>query len=227
MQLFDVTTAPEETLVAREKALRQFNQKCIARRLHDIISQKLTLLSLQTSLASGDIVPPANWAKNCKNWSDMSLEVGQVLRDIINDSKPKIADETSFLPNLRAFAYSISRDLTCVVNSSVQTITMDIDLANEFYAVCRDLIGSVFQSPGVGEIVVDLQQDENGLRVQVSASKYDRTPLVLRPEALNHFVIKERLSCLAGSAQLEQHPVLGTVVYMELPQAAQSISRAA
>lgn len=57
-------------LLARQQLMNQREHKRLARRIHDEISQKMTLLALQISLASSEKSPPANWAVKCKDWAD-------------------------------------------------------------------------------------------------------------------------------------------------------------
>lgn len=55
-------------LLARQELLNQRLHKRLARGIHDEISQKMTLLALQLSLAASEDSAPANWAAKCKGW---------------------------------------------------------------------------------------------------------------------------------------------------------------
>ena len=100
-------------LLARQQLLHQQQHKRLARRIHDEVSQQLTLLSLQLSLARADEKPPANWAQTCQKWSLMVLELGQNLRTIVNELQPRIMDDLGLGAALQWYAHSNPKGVHC------------------------------------------------------------------------------------------------------------------
>src|SRR5271170_7948782 len=110
-----MNTAPIQirTLLERQQLLNQQQHKHLARKIHDEVSQKMTLLALQLSLASADNSPPENWAGNCKEWAGLVMELGQSVREIVNELQPRIFDEFGLPDALHWFAQSAAKDLCC------------------------------------------------------------------------------------------------------------------
>src|SRR5208282_3025512 len=100
-------------LLARQQLLQQQQQQRLARRMHDDISQNLTLLSLQLSLALMNPAPPEDWPQTCKQWSDIVLDLGQKIRDIVNELQPRILDDFGLAAALQRYAQSSPSGLAC------------------------------------------------------------------------------------------------------------------
>ena len=93
-------------LLARQHALQRKQHKRLARRIHDEVSQKLTLLALRLSMAGLDHNPPPNWSQKCQEWNGMVVDLGTILRDICNELRPPILDDLGLVAALQCFCDS-------------------------------------------------------------------------------------------------------------------------
>jgi signal transduction histidine kinase len=93
-KMANTTLTRAEEILEHQQALLGRQTKRLARRIHDDVSQKMTLLSLQLSLAGADEAAPADWAKSCQAWSDMVMELGQTIREITGELRASIVDES-------------------------------------------------------------------------------------------------------------------------------------
>lgn len=90
----DPSSIQVRALLARQQLLNQKHYKRLARKIHDEVSQKMTLLALQLSLASTKGDEPADWAKDCKDWADLVMQLGQSIRNITVELQPRVIDES-------------------------------------------------------------------------------------------------------------------------------------
>ena len=134
--------------MARQQLLNQQQHKHLARRIHDEISQKMTLLALQLSLASSDETAPEDWATKCKDWAALVMELGQSIRDITNELQPKMVDEfglASACAGSRRLRPPMSR---CAIVAPAKDIALSPFAANELFALCRDIVTEILAPAG-------------------------------------------------------------------------------
>lgn len=206
------------TLLERQQFLQQQQQKRLARRIHDIVSQKLTLLSLQLSLAGAEFRAPEAWAQSCKNWTTSTIELGHALRDVINDLKPRVLDESGLLPALQWYATALPDNFTCRVIASAESVSLSPLLANELFSVCRDIITGLFQPAGVTDASIELEPGDETLRVHLRASDKDGGRAIALDEAsLEIWAIPDRMMCLEGCAEFTFEPGAGFLITLSLP----------
>lgn len=206
-------------LLARQQALQQQQHKRIARRIHDDVSQKLTLLSLQLSLATLDQKPPANWPQKCKDWNSTVLELGGILRDITNELRPRIHDDFGLVGALEWFANSWPKGIHCHLSTPDEPVTLPSVAANEVLALCREIVTDFFAPNGVTETAIELEQEADLLRLhlRVLAAKTGSSPLTA--QALDALSMHERLMCVDGNAVVDQQPGKGFSVTIFLRNA--------
>src|SRR5271168_1782061 len=127
------------SLLERQQLLNQQQHKQLARKINDEVSQKMTLLALQLSLASSENSPPENWAVNCKDWAGLVMELGQSVREITNELQPRIFDEFGLADALRWFANSSAKDLCCCCTFTApnEDVSLEPFAANELFGICR------------------------------------------------------------------------------------------
>jgi len=185
-------------LLARQHALHQQHHRRLASRLHDEVSQKLTLLSLQFSLAGLEPKPPANWTQKCDNWNSIVLELGTILRDVSNELCPRILDELGIVAALQWFAES-----------------------------CPEIVTDVFAPIGVTEVSIELEQTANLLRIKLGVQTVKPGSDPLTVQALDALSIHERLACVDGAAEVDQQPGRGFAVTLSAQTSRRTVCAAA
>ena len=154
-------------LLARQQVLQQQHHRRLARRIHDEVSQKLTMMALQLSLATLGEKPPANWAQKCQDWNSLVLEVGTILRDITNELRPRVLDDLGLVAALQWFANGRPEGISCHLSVPGEPVVMPPVAANELFALCREIAGDVFAPNGVTEMRIDLEQAQTFLRLRL------------------------------------------------------------
>ena len=214
-------------LLARQHLHQQQQHKRLARRIHDDIVQSLTLLSLQLSLAQMDGKAPANWAQSCKQWSDTILQLGQKLREITNELRPRILDELGLAAALQRYAQSSPKGLACRLVVDGDAVALAPSAANELFSISRDVIELVLTPNGVTALTIRLEQTRDLLRLHLCADKKSASQAPVASKAPDALSIHERLFCLDGGVEINQEPGRGLTVILAVPVSREAVSHAA
>jgi two-component system sensor histidine kinase UhpB len=214
-------------LMARQQSLQQQHHRRLTRRVHDDVSQKLTLLALQLSLATLEPKPPANWTQKCEEWSNMVMDLGRVLRDITNELRPRILDDLGLVAALHWFANSCPEGISCQLITPNEPVVLPPFAANEVFALCREIVTDFFAPNGVTEMSTELDQEADLLRIRlrVQTVKSGSDPLTV--QGLDALSIHERLACVDGTAVADQQPGRGFAVTLSVQTARRAVSTAA
>ena len=196
-------------LLVQQQLLQQQQRKRLARKIHDQVSQKLTLLSLQLSLALLDQKPPANWAQKCKDWNTTALELGAILREITGELRPRILHDNGLVDALEWFSNSCPKGICCQYNRPNAPVTLPSAAGNEVFALCREIVTDFFAPSGVTQIGIELEQTNHWLRLRlvVLATKADSLPIPVH--GLEPLLMQDRLICVDGNAEVDAQPGKG------------------
>jgi signal transduction histidine kinase len=214
-------------LLARQQLLHQQQHKRLSRRIHDDVSQQLTLLSLQLSLVLTEEKPPDNWAQMCQKWSEMVLELGQNLRTIVNELQPRIIDDLGLGAALQWYVNSSPSGVHCKLFLPRQPSALPPSASNELFCICRDIVGEVLAANGITQATIALEQTHDSLRLQVRVHEQNRVLAPMISKALDALSVHERLFCLDGCAEIHEDAATGLVITLSMPANRQPVSHAA
>ncbi len=203
-------------LLARQELLNQRLHKRLARGIHDEISQKMTLLALQLSLAASEDSAPANWAAKCKGWAGLVMELGQSVREISNELQPRILDEFGLVAALRWFAQSSARDICCTVIAPNEGISLAPFAANELFGICREIVTDIL-APEVARVEIELEHKDGAVRLQLRANDNGLARQLMTEKALEAIALHDRLLCLDGTAELNHSADAASVLTLTVP----------
>jgi len=204
-------------LLERQQLLNLQQHKRLARKIHDEISQKMTLLALQLSLASLESSPPANWAGNCKDWASLVMELGQSVREITSELQPRILDEFGLTSALRWFAQFSTRDICCAFIEPDENISLTPFAANELFGICREIVADILVPAGVACVEIEVEEKDGAVRLQLRANDNRLGRELITEKALAAIAMHERLLCLDGTAELNHSADAGSVVTLSVP----------
>jgi signal transduction histidine kinase len=202
--------------LARQLSLTQQQNRRLARKIHDEISQKMTLLSLQLSLAATEEAPPANWAAGCQKWADIVTEVGQAIREISAELQPRIINEFGLTAALRWFAQS-TKQITCAFAQPKEQIAVDVVTANELFSICREFALETLVSSGIPRVEIELEQREGIVVLAFRANDNEPGRELLTEQRLEPIALRERLQFLDGAAELSRSIEGGAVLTLSVP----------
>jgi len=214
-------------LMARQPLLHQQQHKRLSRRIHDEVSQQLTLLSLQLSLARTEENPPANWAHMCQQWAGLVLELGQNLRTIVNELQPRIMDDLGLGAALQWYTHSNPKGVHCTLILPRQPATLPASAANELFSICRDIVSEFLAPNGIKEATVALEQTDETVRLQLRVSETNPALGQMAYKALDALFVNERMFCVGGGMQVQEDAVKGLEISLSIPASRQAGSNAA
>jgi signal transduction histidine kinase len=204
-------------LLARQQLLNQHQHKRLGRKIHDKISQKMTMLALQLSLAATKGEEPADWEKNCKEWADLVMDLGQSIRDISNDLQPRVQDDIGLKTAFRWLRQSLSKNIACNLIEPAGTISMPLFAANELFTICRDIVADILVPAKVAEVDIELSEKDGIVFVQVCSDDTADGKQSITVAALDALAVPERLQCLDGAGQLKHSLDCGSVLTLSVP----------
>jgi signal transduction histidine kinase len=214
-------------LMARQQLLHQQQHKRLSRRIHDEVSQQLTLLSLQLSLARTEEKPPANWPQMCQQWAGLVLELGQNLRTIVNELQPRIMDDLGLGAALQWYVHSCPKGVQCTLLLPHQPAALPPSAANELFSICRDIVSDFLAHNGIKEAAIVLEQTDQTVRLQVRVKKTNPALAQMASKALDALSAHERLFCVDGGVEVHEDPVKGLEITLSIPAGRPLVSNAA
>jgi signal transduction histidine kinase len=205
-------------LLERQQLLNQQQHKRLARKIHDEVNQKMTLLALQLSLMS-ESGPPEDWAASCKEWATLVMELGQSIREITNELQPRILDAFGLSPALRWFAQGSAKDLCCYCTfiAPNENVSLEPFAANELFGICREIIADIFVPAGVARVEIELEEQDGAVRLHLRANDDALGQDRIDEGTLEDIAVNERLHCLDGTAELSYSAHTGSVVTLSVP----------
>ncbi len=225
--MVNTTLIQFRALLARQHALQQQHHRRLARKIHDDVNQTLTLLALQLSLATLEQGPPANWTKKCQDWNRKIMELGEVMREISNELRPRVLDDLGLVAALQWFANSCPEGVACQFISAGEPVALPPFATNELFTLCREIVTDIFAPNGVTEMSIDLRQSANQLRIHLAVQTVKAGADSLSFQALDSLSIHERLACIDGSAVVDQQRGNGFAVTLSVDAARRAVSSAA
>ncbi len=198
----DPSSIQVRALLARQQLLNQKHYKRLARKIHDEVSQKMTLLALQLSLASTKGDEPADWAKDCKDWADLVMQLGQSIRNITVELQPRVIDESGLAAALRWFAQFSSKDIYCEIAERNGPVAVPEFAGNELFAICREIVTDFFIPAKVAKVKIELEQQDGIIRFHIRPDSSGTGKQALTEGIVEAVAVHERLQCLDGSAEL-------------------------
>jgi signal transduction histidine kinase len=200
-------------LVRRQSLLAEQHQR-LARRVHDEITQKLTLLALQLSFESTEEESPPEWKQKCRDWSATVNDLCQSARQITDELQPRLLDQVGLMAVLQWYARTHGTDLRFSFTPPCQAIPLPPGIAAELFTICRELLTQLY--PRIGASHVDIQAEEADglfwLHLMGDDNGFGRTS---DPERdLDVLSLHERVTRMGGSVQLSTAPGSGTSIVL-------------
>lgn len=215
-------TTPDQlkSLLARRQFLLAEQNQRLAHRMHDEISQKLTLLALQLSFEATDGMAPPAWKEKCQEWSGLVSELCQSAREINDELQPRLLDQLGLTAVLQWYARTHGTDLRFSFTPPCKAIALPPGIAAELFTICRELLTQFY--PRIGASHVDIQTEESDglfwLHLRGDDNGFGRKSDSERD--LDVISLNERVSRMGGSVQLATAPGSGTSIILSFQSSA-------
>ncbi len=192
----------------------------IARELHDDISQKLALLTIELEELGGSLVSPGEIRKRAHALWRRARELSSDIHRISHNLHPSKLDHLGLVSALRSLCREGSEHRDLQIDFTSHDIPDDVprDVSVSLFRVAQEAIRNVMRHSGSSRARVELacSANELNLRVTDSGSGFDARNARSR-RGLGLISMQERLRLVGGELLVRSKPSRGTQVEARVP----------
>ncbi len=193
----------------------------IARELHDDISQRLALLTIELERlreTSPDLPPEAR--SRLGELKNRSAEIASDVQSLSHELHSSKLEYLGMAPAMRALCHELSRqnkiEIVFCHDDVPSTVPKDIALC--LFRVLQEALQNAVKHSGVRRIDVELRyaSDAINLSVRDSGSGFDRDD-ALKTRGLGLISMTERMKLVGGRISIDSEPQRGTAIRASVP----------
>jgi signal transduction histidine kinase len=193
----------------------------IARELHDDISQRLALLTIELERlleASPDL--PFETRSRMGELRDRSAELASDVQSLSHELHSSKLEYLGMAPAMRSLCHELSRQQRVEIVFSHDDIpsTVPKDIALCLFRVLQEALQNAVKHSGVRRFDVELRyaSDAINLSVRDSGSGFDRDD-ALKTRGLGLISMMERMKLVGGRISIDSQPQRGTTIRASVP----------
>ena len=211
-----------QSLAAELTRTEERERHRLADTLHDELAQQLVTCAMKLSLVDPSTLS-ADSAQHIRDVRELLDGAQRYTRTLMTQLSPTVVYDLGLVPALESMAHDLYQqyELRVHVESSVETVEPDDDVAIFLFRSIRELLTNVIKHSKVQEATVALDRVGGKLRaVVVDRGTGFRTEEWLRSSKLDHFglfSIRERLEARGGSFLISSAVGEGTRVELHVP----------
>src|SRR4029077_16833707 len=195
----------------------------IARELHDDISQRLALLTIELERlreTSPDLPPEAR--RHLGELKNRSAEIASDVQSLSHELHSSKLEYLGMAPAMRALCHELSRQHKVEIVFSHDDIpsTVPKDIALCLFRILQEALQNAVKHSGVRRFDVELRyaSDAINLSVRESGSGFDRDD-ALKTRGLGLISMTERMKLVGGRISIDSEPQRGTAIRASVPLA--------
>ena len=215
-----------EKVLSRAETTREEEKSRIARRIHDDLSQKLTVLAIDLSLLENSFKSPTEKTQSPENLKKIR-QLGQLVNEIIDaaqditaELRPKILDEFGIVAALEWLAQRFEKftGIKCALHNPTGDELHYPSIGGEVYRLAEALLSNVARHSGATQVRICIEKRAETLCLEVSDDGRGITPKqVVAPTSLGLLAMRERLQHLRGAFEIKGELGKGTIVSAQVP----------
>jgi signal transduction histidine kinase len=210
-------------LLRKVIAAQEEERKRLARELHDETSQQLTALAMQLEMLAPELQKPVNIARLNEGRALVSRMVDDLHR-VIYDLRPSMLDDLGLLPAIRWFAERRLAARGIAVHFEFPETPPDLspEARTAVYRVVQEALTNIERHARAETVMVACSVTGDRLILEVEDDGAGFDPEAMRQpretgQGLGLLGMRERLSLLDGTCDVESQPGQGTRVVVTLP----------
>jgi two-component system, NarL family, sensor histidine kinase UhpB len=209
-----------------EEALRRLNltledeAKRIAHALHDEAGQLLASVHIALDVLASEL--PATAQKQLATLRDLLAQTEEQLRRLSHELRPTILDNLGLRPALEFLAQGVSHRTGLSITVEGETkgrLSSSVELA--LYRIVQAALNNATKHARATGVTVQLQREALRMRCTVKddGTGFDLASVLARhkDQGLGLLGIRERVTALGGSLQIDSGPGRGTTIRVEIP----------
>jgi signal transduction histidine kinase len=214
-------------LLRRLAAVEEEERTRLSRELHDQVGQLLTALLLGLkSLKRGD--GAGDQSAQIRELERLADRIARETQQLALDLRPPALDNLGLRLALENLAREWSQRTG--VEADFQAVGVDADrfspeVESAVYRICQEALNNVLKHAGAGHasVILERRGRDLGLIVEDDGSGFDVEHTLALPEKARRLGVRgmrERVSRLGGSLEIESSEGSGTTVFVRFPDAA-------
>ena len=220
----------EEALRSSERGLRELaaglltaqadERRRIARDLHDDVTQRLALLSIEIGKLAGANGFPTEASKQLSALQDQAKQISQEVRRLSHGLHPSVIEDLGLSSALEEFCEEFSRAQGVAVRFEADTedIGLSSQAASSLFRIAQEGVQNAAKHAGATEVRVVLSRGPEGVQLRVTDNGKG-FPAGLSPghKGLGIVSMTERARMLNGTLSISSQPDGGTRVVASVP----------
>jgi len=210
----------EADLLNELYAAREDERRRVARELHDDLSQRVALLSIEAAEASSR-VPPGfrDLARHCRLVESQALALAHDIRQVALQQHPATALVLGLRDALRSLVATYRKKTRVSVNFRARGVRERFDdlTTNHVYRIVEEALRNAARHSGATRVQVRLMGYSYGFRVVVRDFGKGFDPLDCRGLSLGLLNMQERARLVNGKFSIASRQGFGTCISLDVP----------
>ncbi len=212
-------------LATRFQKLLESERTRLAQELHDNLTQKLTVISLELSLMDGSVssendLPRAKLKEKIKELAAIVSDMIHSLREIKAQLRPKVLDEFGLVAAVEweTKAFGKKTGIEAFFRAEKEELTLAEPMATELFRMFREIMANIADHAQARKVTVELKEKGGRLVLRVSDDGIGITPAqTASPKSLGLLELRERATALSGTIEITGASGAGTTVTVAIP----------
>ena len=204
--------------------VQEADRREVANRLHDLVGQKLTALSINLNIVKGQLLPgqAAPIGHRLDDALRLVEETTESIRDVMAELRPAVLDDFGLAAVLRWYAGQFT-ERTGVATSVVEQGTgrrLSPAAEHALFRMAQNALTNVAKHARADKAVVTLCTTPRATRLCIADNGIGFDPMALRQPALDHgwglMIMRERAAAIGAELTIESAPGHGAKVVVTL-----------
>jgi len=210
-----------QELGAAAHAAREQEKSRIARELHDELGQSLTMLRMDVAWCKAHVAPDAEgFAGKFERMESLLKSTVAATRRIASDLRPLMLDDLGLVPALEWLVQNMSQrsSVHCTFSIDDPALSLPPAQSTAVFRIVQEALTNIAKHANASQVEVSIRREGNAVHIRVHD---DGVGFAVddprKPESFGLLGLRERISLLRGSANIESAPGAGTTIDISLP----------
>ncbi|MGH8802634.1 MAG: sensor histidine kinase [Casimicrobiaceae bacterium] len=206
----------------------EIERRRLAGRLHDIVGQNLTALSLNLNVMKAQLAPLAMAHTGMRLEDSLTLTEETIgsIRDVMTELRPPLLDEYGLASSLRWYAELFSKRTGIVATVIGRDLTprLSPEARMAFFHIAQEALANTAKHARAQNVTMTLGNTSEEIWLNVADDGCGFDPIALQRPVAGHgwglMIMRERAAAMAARLSVESEPGRGTRVVVTMNRAA-------
>lgn len=205
--------------IARREAGREEERKRIAREVHDELGQILTGLKLHVSnldrICTLEANPLCEHVREIVELTDQAMGVARNIAVVLRPVEAEIGIVSAL--ELQANRFCAVTSIRCECSFPDDALMLNERCTTAFYRIVQELLTNVAKHAGADEVKIAMRREGDHYVAQVRDNGAGFDPAAIKQDSFGLAGIRERVSALGGTLDIDTQVGRGTGVTVRIP----------